>query len=293
MSPLLQHHPIPEGSPVFDRRAKLAFIVACVTLVVGGIGFAAAVNTLNYYLKKEPVAMRRPFSSVPKTLPGWQAVGDDRTLDEAYIEALGTDEFLTRSYARTEGDDAVVVTVHLTYYTGMIDTVPHVPDRCYVAAGLEVTEMPVNYEVPLDRSAWRLDPDRINKAEGTPYPILDYRDRVTFRRSAVRMPIGDFRLRTTEFQQAEQPDEHIFAGYMFIANGRTAATPESVKKLAFDLTDRFAYYTKVEFSMSGAGAFGAEQFLEEVADLLDVLLPEVMLCLPDWSEVEGQTESSA
>jgi hypothetical protein len=156
---------------VFDRGAKLAFIVACVTLIACGIGFRSAISALNAYLKKEPVELRRQFVSIPTVLPRWQGVGTDEKLDEAFLDELGTDQYLTRRYQRTDGED-VTINVHLTYYTGLIDAVPHVPDRCLVAAGLSVAVMPVNYDLPIDRSGWSLDPQRRNVASGSPYPIV-------------------------------------------------------------------------------------------------------------------------
>ena len=33
-----------------------------------------------------------------------------------------------------------VINVGLTYYTGMVDTVSHIPDRCYIADGFEPSE---------------------------------------------------------------------------------------------------------------------------------------------------------
>ena len=56
-------------------------------------------------------------------------------MDAAMVESLGTDKYLTRSYA-LDGDPAKgTMLLHLAYYTGMIDTVPHIPERCWGAGG--------------------------------------------------------------------------------------------------------------------------------------------------------------
>jgi hypothetical protein len=108
----------------------------------------------------------------------------------------------------------------------------------------------------------------------------------------VRMPIGDFKLRTTEFREADNPDARIFAGYFFIANGQTTPLPEGVRAFAFNLETKYAYYAKIQFTMSVSNETTKRQFAEVVADLAGELLPELMLCLPDWSEIETEPESA-
>ena len=44
--------------------------------------------------------------------------------------------------------------------------------------------------------------------------------------------------------------------------------------------------------MVGGADLEAEEFREVIADLLGELLPELMLCLPDWSEVEARSDAS-
>ena len=73
-------------------------------------------------------------------------------------------------------------------------------------------------------------------------------------------------------------------------------TPEGVRKFAFDLTSRYAYYAKVQFLLAGSGDFDQDDFIEIVSGVLPELLPELMRCLPDWAIVESSaddTEESA
>jgi hypothetical protein len=183
--------------------------------------------------------------------------------------------------------------VHIPYYTGLIDAVPHVPDRCLKAGGWVPTRLPENMVLPIDRSTWSPDPDRVNLDTGKPYLLKAFRHHVTGEQLAVRMPIGDFELRTTEFRDASRPDVRIFAGYFFIANGRVTPTPEGVRSLAFDLTSKSAYYAKVQFTMQATGDMTQEIFAEKVAEFAGELLPELMLCLPEWSEIEAETVAPA
>ncbi|HCD30470.1 MAG TPA: hypothetical protein DEQ73_07705, partial [Phycisphaerales bacterium] len=78
------------------HRHAMLIVVGLVGL--SRIGMSFAMDSLNIYLKKEPVPIRRALADVPRILGQWEAVGDDQRLSEEFIEELGTDQFLTRSY---------------------------------------------------------------------------------------------------------------------------------------------------------------------------------------------------
>ena len=105
----------------------------------------------------------------------------------------------------------------------------------------------------------------------------------------IMMPIGEFRIRTTEFEDKTKRNIRIFAGYFFIANGRVTPSPDGVRLLAFNLNDKYAYYCKIQYTMVGDRKLDQEAFVRIVTGFTDELLPELMRCLPDWSEVEAQT----
>jgi hypothetical protein len=271
---------------MLDRHAKVAFFVLTATLLVAAVGFNGAVRWLDYFLAKEPVPLRDQFANIPRRIGGWEALGRDAVYDEAIIETLGTDQYLSRAYRRTWGSGEALAELHLAYYTGLIDAIPHVPDRCFLAAGLTPVTLPTNHELPMDRSAWYEDPERVNRATGAPYPMRPHQDPITGRRIEVRLPIGDYALRTIEFEHKDVPAVHVFGGYVFIANGRITPSPEEVKLLAFDMGERYAYFCKVQVTMALPAGTPASVYVERVSDLLSGLLPEVMRCLPDWSEIE-------
>lgn len=276
----------------FDRHAKSALVVACLTLFVCGIGFRYAVHAANAYLEKKPVPLRRALATIPKSLGDWQATSEDGRLTAEMEEALGTHQYLDRAYVRErKGGKQTQVVVHVAYYTGLIDAVPHVPDRCMVAGGWVNLGMPSNLDVPLDRTGWGLDTEHVNLGTGEPYPILEFRHHVTGEPITVRMPIGEYKIRTTEFRSGDSPDIRIFAGYFLIANGQITPWPERVRSFAFDLKTRYAYYAKVQFSMMAPDDFDRDDFAQESADLLTEFLPQLMWCLPDWAEVEDRQAS--
>jgi hypothetical protein len=279
---------------MFDRRAKFAWMLTCLLLIGGGIGFGAAARALKVYLTKEPVELRAHLDTIATRVGAWEILGEGRKLSVEMVESLGTDKYLDRNYTRETDGAPIVLQVHIAYYTGEIDAVPHVPDRCLVAGGFDLVVQPHNVALAVPEDEWVVDAEHVNRRSGLPYRTVTHRDPVTKRPVTVRMPVTEdgFTLRCSEYAREDQPQARIHAGYLFIANGGLAATPHQVQKLAFSKAEKHAYYCKVQFTGMGDRDFGVEEFAAEAGDLLSALLPELMRCLPDWAEVES-AESSA
>ncbi len=271
---------------IYDRQAPAALAVVSVTLLVCGIGFRFAVHAADLYLRKEAVELRVQLSNIPKRLGQWTASGPDEKLTAEFEEELGTAQYLNRRYVNQRLGRGTAVNLHITYYTGMIDTVPHIPDRCLVASGATKASLPLNIDLNVDRSDW-IRSDLLNRRTGDPYPVYAFTQSITGRPVAVHMPIGNFRLRITEFRLKGRPKLRLFAGYFFIANGQTTPWPDRVRGFAFDLTTKYAYYAKIQFTMVLPESVERSEYVELVSDLLNGLLPELMRCLPDWAEVES------
>ncbi|MDP7005289.1 MAG: exosortase/archaeosortase family protein [Phycisphaerales bacterium] len=272
-----------EEQPIHEIRfggsATVGFVVAVALLATSAVGLQIGVNVLNVYLHKESVYPRKDFSVLPNQIGQWTRVGKDIRFDAAGVEALGTDIYLSRLYDNT--DPAIpTVQLHIAYYTGQVDAVPHVPDRCMVAGGyVPLTAEPVTLSLDIDKSNWEEDPNGANS--GTNYPVIWQDD------EQIHLPIGNFELRTTEFTHPNNNNNHVFAGYFFVANGKTTAYPERIRLLAFDRSSAHAYYCKIQFMMSGPSYFTSDQFNKIVSDFTSDLLPEIMKCLPDWATLSN------
>jgi hypothetical protein len=92
-------------------------------------------------------------------------------------------------------------------------------------------------------------------------------------------------------------------GHFFIANNRLTPSANNVRELAFRLTDDYAYYVKVQVSVTvGMAGDGRERRVAKAEDLARIaggpggfvseVLPEVMLCLPDWIELERASRAA-
>ena len=96
------------------------------------------------------------INTITTKLGRWKRVGLDSRLGEAMVESLGTRFYLDRQYAIDGNPANGVMTLHIAYYTGMIDAVPHVPERCWGAAGLNMVNQPAAILLPIDQSKWDL-----------------------------------------------------------------------------------------------------------------------------------------
>lgn len=265
----------------------MAYGAVCLTLAGSALGFRAAIERLNVYLRKEAVPLRESLDSVPVVLGQWERAGEDVRYDADIETELGTKQYLLRTYERPGALGRERVQLHVAYYTGLIDTVPHVPERCWGAAGMIMTEQPHDVPLKVDASAWAPGAAR-NAAIGEPYPTATVRDPVTRKEQSVHLPLGDWVASVTEFQEQGDARHRVLGGYFFVANGRMTSSPYQVRNLAFDLTDKYAYYCKVQCTMvlPTDGATD-EAFAEAAGDLIRQAIPEIMRCLPDWPSWEG------
>jgi uncharacterized protein YsxB (DUF464 family) len=147
------------------------------------------------------------------------------------------------SIAQREFPDAVV-NMAITFYTGLADTVAHVPDRCYVADGFE----PSDYTEP----TWTLPNGR---------------------------QIG---VRFINFQDAgdrARPDRSV--AYFFQVNGVYVSNPEAVRLRMQNLFQKYGYYLKVELMTMDQDH---ERSANTMTDFLNVSLAEVEKSYPDWNK---------
>jgi hypothetical protein len=262
-----------------------AFVVTVIVLGVSAVGLNATVNTMQVYFRKHPVELRMPLASIPGDLGAWRQVTRDQALNPEVQEVLGTDEYIMRQYVdeRLVGADAVravrdetlsqaqreqilasafrahpeaFVSLSITYYTGLVDTVPHVPDRCVVADGYEPTPSDNSYP------SWAI--------AGRNEPLV-------------------VRFINFEDQTASHRLNRSIA-YVFQVNGRYEASPLGVRRTLQNLFVRNAYYAKVEVMTLLADQRTSARVLR---DFLAAALPQIERSLPDWELVLASRDKPA
>lgn len=254
-----------------------AFVVVSLVLLAAAVGSNATTRFLKLHYKKQPVALVRPLHEVSSRLGPWELVTIDEPVSAEFEEALATDKYVFRDYVDTrlvsrqqldqfknktaaerkklalelqQKNPAAVVNIGLTYYTGLVDTVAHIPDRCYIADGYE----PAKY----DLVAW----------------------------DALRGRAGDQKLRFIVFEDPTPGRKTAVrnVAYFFHCNGKYMNDPIDVRKSLADLFEKYGYYMKVELHTLD---LPAEQASGVMNDLLIYLLPEVEKCLPDWEKLRS------
>jgi hypothetical protein len=295
-----------------------AFLVAFLLLILVAAGMAILPGYMNVYLRKEAVPARRHMREVSKSLASWVQVGHDQQEAEDILKTLGTHNTVTRAYVERNpppGREPQLVELHIAYYTGMVDTVPHVSDRCMVGGGWQPLTGSRVYPIQLDMSSWRRATSIPKGMEGSdeaatltemrlpvdpkltdlpgaivylPYGLIAPSDKDDKENGVVQMRIADF---------VDPKSQSVSViGHFFIANNRLTPSANEVRQLAFRLEDDCAYYVKVQISISSAPsrdgrpqrAATAEDLARIATGFVSEVLPEVMLCLPDWVRLEGE-----
>jgi hypothetical protein len=226
------------AGPARSRRSMFgspAFIVAAVVLTLAALGLNASVSYLRLSFKKLPVPLRQSLKDIPGDLGPWRQVSRDQPLESDIQQALGTEQYIFRVYVdqRVVGSETIdklrtvdgqdyaremarvqsihpegVVHLGVTYYTGLVDTVAHIPDRCYVADGYE----PRDYQV----EHWEI------ASQPVQVRFINFEDQVGYGKQVRSV------------------------AYFFQVNGRYTDDPLAVRIALQNLRERYGYYAKVE-----------------------------------------------
>jgi hypothetical protein len=264
------------------------FLVAAGLLFACAVGFNAAAQALQLHFRKQRLELRVPAlddkaAGVARVLTGpkgkWVQVTEDRPMAADLEKTLGTTQYLNRIYvnqtaitsktvqeladlppeaaqrvvASLSAHPEAVMRLHVAYYSGLVDTVAHVPDRCMVADGFRPTD-------PAVIDFTMAGPDGAKRASS--YRFITFDD-VTAQGRLTRN-----------------------VGYLFHVNGEYTPAPQDVRARLQKLTERYGYYAKVELMTEQTGAAdpaAAGKSRDAMNDFLAAVLPEVERCLPDWA----------
>jgi len=275
--------------------ANPAYLASVLLLAISAIGFTGAIDAYQVHLRKLPISPPgdRAVAALPTETTSWERVGPDRVMAEDVVKTLGTSNYVSRVFKQKDPGSSkpVLIELHAAYYTGMIDTVPHVPERCFVGGGLQPGSSSTRMPLPMNTDLWAVD--RTVEPEFAGEAGAIYTARTDNRRSdapglRVRLPRGvtpdrPVRAMVSDFVD-QQGEGQLYAGYFFVANGGTVASANDVRTLAFDLQSDYAYYLKVQVTSGTVSS--KEELMEHGGSLIGELLPEIMRCVPDWIEVQ-------
>jgi hypothetical protein len=259
------------------------FLIVVGILIFSAVGLNVAVAYLKLIFLKDPVALKQELTKLPTHLGPWVQVSKDEPLDKEMKDTLATDKYVFRDFVDTRLVSAAdlakfdglgsherkqlaseiqalqpeaVVSLALTYYTGGVDTVAHIPERCYVADGYQPTETP-------ETVAWDMGPNRLSRPANDPninVRFINFEDQTGARRFTKRV------------------------AYFFFADGQYLSDPISVRDTLGTLRYKHAFYSKVELM---AVIPDHDQCAKVMSGFLQSAMPEVEKCFPDWNSVEN------
>jgi len=174
------------------------------------------------------------------------------SLDKQRVAERTSNWYVSRRYrdnTRPAGDPLRYWQLEVYYYTGVMDTVPHVPDICMAAAG--ATQLGSRYltmSIPAAPSPWD-------------QPL-------EFQRSGFEIPDP----------RTSQPQRRV-EYYVFSVNGEPETSREKVRLKLMSIFDRYSYFSKIQFSPVFASPNDAEAD-RAAEELMNCFLPVIFRALP-------------
>ena len=257
-----------------------AFVICVAVLAIAGTSKEIVIEWTGAHLTKLPLPLKKPLALLDAaTLAPYEVIKKHIITNKDVLEQLGTDEYIQWELEDTEADKLSPVrycSLFITYYTGNLDQVPHVPEECYVGGGNQ--RMGVE-PVMLNVEGLFVGPDISPESETTPETGLD-------KRIGARYVV--FASRGSNIWQASSKYPVL---YFFKANGAYASNRTETRAImGKNLFGKYAYFSKVEWKFYGVGSGGRNfpdksETLVASEKLLSVVLPVVERDhWPDWVE---------
>lgn len=249
-----------------DRRSGQISVPFLLTVVVllAAFGVRPLIKGTMASQEKLPVPLRQSLGKLDKDALGPYEFLGRATLNAAVVESLGTDEYINWGFRDTSVSESNSplrqVNLHVTYYTGGRDLVPHTPDQCMKGAGYEPTES-ANLEIPIESLGQQI-----------PLRVL------TFEKSSI------------------MNNETPTVCYTFSVNGKFACTRNGVRSEINSFGRRHGYFCKIEVSFGSPGSKPRNPTRQETVEatqrFLNRLLPVLLeVHLPNWDEVLAAEEA--
>lgn len=238
------------------------FIAAVILLVTAVVLDGPVGRWMDVKRDKLPLPLRAPLNTLREDALRPYRVRTRHILEPVVVEALGTDMYLSWSLEDTsvpQGDPLRRADLLVTYDTGGNNLVPHTPDVCRLGAGYQPAQPHENVKIPV--------------------PALGHGS------GSIPLRVCTF-VKTDVFARGK-----VSVVYTFHCNGKFVATRSGVRVLINDLTNTYAYFSKVEVSFPGATR---DQCVEGSKKLLDRVLPVLLEHhWPDFEAAEKQARAGA
>ena len=234
-----------------------AFLLCTVLLGISAAGLRAGERWLEWNFRKEEIPLRKGLGELDRSKLGSYNVIEERKFPKEIEEELGTKEYINWVLEDTSVDSkdpARYLRLHVSYYTGNPDKVPHIPEICFAVSGALVRNRQ-NTEIRVPNCGQEQQDDKI------PIRVMD----IWFPQSQVSQGKG-------------------IVGYFFAVNGEYRCTNIEVRFKLNNWWERYAYFSKVEISFLGQRELTQESALAAMEKLGRTVTPILWSeHWPDWS----------
>ena len=250
-------------APLGRLARQPKFLACAAVLAVSAAGLQLSAQKLKWHFRKEAAPLRKSLDELDESqLEPYRVRQKIKVSNPDVEEALGTKEYIQWVLEDTsvpEADAARLMMLFVTYYTGNPDKVPHIPERCYVGGGGDVGR---GRNLTLTAPGCGL----ASKADQLPVRLLE-----------MEVPGGLMGRRAQ------------VVAYFFAVNGGYAVDRNEVRNRLNSLTNRYAYFSKVEVSFAGGQSPEAQEAPRAVEKLCRVVAPVLYKeHWPDWEALKGR-----
>jgi hypothetical protein len=228
-------------TPAGGMRAQRGLIInGAVVVAVMALGTVVLRQAQAYYrwvLDKPPAPLSKPLHELAEGFDHFVKLQQpDGTLPEGTVEALGTKDYLLRTYRYSgehpAGQGPWEVSLNLNYYANG-DASPHVPEVCWVGNGRQ----PPEADFVTVKDVTRKD----GSHEDIRMKLLSF--------LPSRAELANQGLATGFSGADTTTDLRRNVAYVFNVNGQYVADPMAVKSLFWNPKNKFAYHAKIEVTM--------------------------------------------
>ncbi len=228
---------------------RVAFIICVIVLAGSAISKHALINALQIVLTKEAIELKTSFDNLSDDKLGVYSVAKKSIIENKdVLNELGTNDYLIWELEDTSVPDSSntkYCSLFITYYTGINDRIPHVPEECYFGAGNRVKGT-LDESFILDRK-------------------LGVGEDITYRRLVF----------TSQSQDIWGSGSEFSVCYVLRVNGKYAGNRIAARNLiARNLFGKYSYFSKVEWRFNGKfGQPTDAEVTEATAKMLGIVLP--------------------
>jgi hypothetical protein len=221
-------------------RSRVHFALAALLLGGAAAGLESAKERGLLRLIKQPLPIRKPLGDLDRRCLAPLELVSAQKLSPDILQELGTDEYINWNLRAPRSEDRRrAAYLSITYYTGVVDQVPHVPEEC-MAQGAFTQASDETLEMALPRLGQTIEIRRL-----------------TF------YPPREIALQT-------------YVYYTICVNGDYYVSRNRVRARMGDLRDTHLYYSKIEIAFKGPAGINLAVLDRQARELFDGALSELV-----------------